>query len=816
VRQLLTPYRAGTLSDAQTLLIRAHLRDCGACHRQFNNGSTVAVLDWTIPGPTPAVARRPQAFGWALVACLALFVSSLFIYRAYWQVPPGVRAEVQSVDGSAYLISNEGNRRLSPGDRLTEGEQLRTSGGAHAVLRLADGSTVEVNERSVLAVDARGRNMTVALDNGGVIVQAAKRTQGHLYVKTPDCRVAVTGTVFSVNSGIKGSRVAVLEGVVHVEHGGTDSLLHGGEQIATNDTLSPEPVDQQIAWSHDRQKYLVLLAQFALLQQKLDQIPSSPLRYTSDLLDRVPASTLLYISIPNLGDFLSQANTIFQDQLKQSPALQQWWSNGHEANTAELDTLIEKLHQMSGYFGDEVVVVGLNQSGPKQSNTPGFAIITDVEKTGLAEFLKSEFPSSSSTPPLIVFDEQSLASAVAPEKERGGYALVRPREAIFSNSITTLKQVDAQLNAGNSGFANGAIGQQIKAAYGRGAGVILAADLHTMFNSSFELRNANERIDNSGLEQVQYLIAEHREVNGLPENHLNLQFSGTRQNVASWLGAPGPMGSLEFLTPNASVAVAALSKDPKAIADDIMTMAVPDEDTRNDKWDEAEQKLQIDIRDDLAANLGGEFLFSLDGPVLPTPAWKAVIEVRDSQALESALERMTASIRSRAQGKNSHSFLIESSEAGDQRFYSVRDVASGAVFLHYTFAGGYMIVAPERAILMEALHARASGDSLAYSSAFKALLPVDENDNYSAVAYQNLAPVLTPMLAHVSAESGAALRKIAADSRPTAVLAWGKDARIEAASNSQLFGFDFLALAASLRSGNRGPGNNQLITSVRD
>ena len=38
---------------------------------------------------------------------------------------------------------------------------------------ISDGSNVEVNERSVLAVSARGRNMTVAVDNGAVIVQAA-------------------------------------------------------------------------------------------------------------------------------------------------------------------------------------------------------------------------------------------------------------------------------------------------------------------------------------------------------------------------------------------------------------------------------------------------------------------------------------------------------------------------------------------------------------------------------------------------------------------------------------------------------------------
>jgi hypothetical protein len=161
--------------------------------------------------------------------------------------------------------------------------------------------------------------MTIALDNGAVIVQAAKRTSGHLYVKTPDCRVAVTGTVFSVDSGIKGSRVAVLQGTVHVTHGGVDSLLHAGDQVSTSDNLSPAPLEQQVAWSHDREKYLPLLAQFSTLEHRLGQIPFPQPRYTSDLLARVPADTELYISIPNPGDFLSEANTIFQDQLQKSP-----------------------------------------------------------------------------------------------------------------------------------------------------------------------------------------------------------------------------------------------------------------------------------------------------------------------------------------------------------------------------------------------------------------------------------------------------------------------------------------------------------------
>lgn len=811
VRQLRTSYREGTLSPARSLVIRAHLHDCGMCHRYYGAGSGTSHLDWSAPPAGRARLWRPREFRWALAPALALLVIAFFFYRAFWQVPPGVRAEVQSISGSAYRISETGDRQLSPGDHLAEGERLRTGGGAHAVLRLADGSTVEVNERSVLGVGARGQNTTVSLDNGAVIVQAARRAAGHLYVQTSDCRVAVTGTVFSVDSGIKGSRVAVLQGSLHVTHAGGDSMMHAGDQLTTNENLSPEPVDQQVAWSHDRDKYLLLLAQFEVLQKRLEQIPSPQLRYSSDLLQRVPADTLLYISIPNLGDFLSEANKIFSDQLEQSPALKTWWYSGHDHNTAELDSQVEKLHQMSQYLGNEVVVVGLEQTSDR-----GFAIVADVQKSGLQDFLAKQFPPSGSTPGLVVFDESALAAApVSSKAQPAEYALIRRHEAVFSNSIAVLKRMNAQLDAGASGFATGEFGQQIASAYGRGAGVILAADLDQMRRNHPNRLNPNpagqRAIENSGINGVRYLIAEHRESNGLPENHLNLEFSGTRQGVASWLAAPAPIGSLDFVTPNASIAVAFLSKDPTAIADDIMTMALPNEGSAENVWSEAEAKLNINIRNDLAANLGGEFLVSLDGPVIPTPAWKVVVEVRNADQFEKTIERLIEYVRTQPQGKPSHIPTISGSEVGGQRFYSVRDVTSGSTVAQYTFADGYMIIAPDRAVLMEALRTHASGNSLVRSTAFKALLPQDENANYSAVAYQNVSPVLTPLLSQFNGETAAAVRQIAADARPTAICVWGKDSRIEAASNSHLFGFDLLTLEALIH-----PGNKHADTNVRE
>jgi len=814
VRLLLNSYNAGTLSNTRSLMIEAHLHDCGACFRLAKSGSKAAAVDWSVPKAARVSVWRPRAMGWALAPVCALLVGTFLVYQAYWRVPTGVRAEVQSIDGAAYLDSGVSEHPLAAGDKLAEGDRLRTGGGAHAVIRLSDGSTVEVNERSVLGVGARGRSMTIALDNGAVIVQAAKRGSGHLYVKTADCRVAVTGTVFSVNSGIKGSRVAVLQGSVQVMHGGVDSFIHAGEQLATNDNLGSAPMEQQISWSHDRDKYLAVLGQLSILQHRIEAIPQPALRYTSDLLERVPTDTLLYISIPNLGNYLSEANKVFQDQLKQSPALQQWWNRGNAANTAELDSMVEKLRQMSQYLGDEVVVVGV-----KQGNTPGFAVVADVQKSGLGDFLKAQIPGSGSVSGsgFTVLDEASLNALAASSQKRagqtksGGYAVIGQRQAIFSNSIATLKQVQGQLNAGASGFAAGAFGKQIAAAYGRGAGVILAADVHQMVASQPNLLHGDKAgqtaLDESGMKDVQYLIAEHREANGEPQNHLDLQFSGSRQRVASWLAAPAPMGSLDYVTPNAALVVALLSKEPKAIADDILAMAVRDEGQKHD-LSEAEAKLGINFRDDLAANLGGEFLLSLDGPVLPTPSWKAVIEVRNPEQLESTLERLTHSVNNMMQGKNQHSVAIDSSEAGGQRFYAIHDQALGRIVAQYTFANGYMIVAPDRALLIEALRTQASGASLGRSGSFKASLPKDENENYSAIAYQNLGPVLTPLLSQLNGETAQTIRQLAADARPTTICAWGKDSRIEAASDSHLFGFDFLTLGSLIHSGNKQAGAN--------
>lgn len=791
VRRLLPAYRTGTLGEGRTLLVAAHLRECGSCLMESRAGVGATALDWRSPVsarvPRTRVPLWKQSFvRWGAAPALASLMLGTAVYSMYFRVLPGVHAEVQSVEGATYRISGGEIQQIAAGATLAEGDRVRTGSGAHAVLRLTDGSAIEMNERSVVGVGERGRDTNILLENGDVVVQAAHREDGHLYVRTADFRVAVTGTIFAVDAGIKGSSVAVLQGAVQVNQSGNDRVVKAGDQMATYQTAGYTPVAQQIAWSHDRARYLPLLAQFAVLEHRLQTVAFPASRYTSDLVSRMPADTTFYLSIPNLGEQLSQANRLFQDQLQHSPELQQWFDGKRKNNTDQLNATVAKLHDMSGYLGDELVVVGRTDS-----TGANFAVVADVRRSGLADYLRTQFAPGPTGPGLTVLDEQSLATAVvSPKGRRGGYALVRDREVVFSGDIATLRAMDHQLSAGTSGFAAQDFGREIMAAYQRGAGIILAADLQ-------KIRAGKPAPATPAAAAPRFLLVEHRELNGQPENHLSVQFAGTRQGVASWLAAPAPIGSLNFVSPNAAIAVALLSKDPKAIADDLLTLMKPG----SDQADLNSQGIAVNLRNDVAANLGGDFLVALDGPVLPTPAWKIVAEVNNADGLEQAFERFaTASQRGNAAG---HGFKIASGEASGRKFYSLQNLDSGLTVAEYTFAEGYLLVAPDRALLLEALHTRATGVSLARSAAFKAQLPKDENENYSAVAYQNLSPVLAPLLAQLSGPEADTLRELAVDAKPTTICAWGKGDRIEAGSNSRLLGSEFLTLAALLHPGKK-------------
>jgi hypothetical protein len=201
------------------------------------------------------------------------------------------------------------------------------------------------------------------------------------------------------------------------------------------------------------------------------------------------------------------------------------------------------------------------------------------------------------------------------------------------------------------------------------------------------------------------------------------------------------------------------------------------------------------------AHFGGDGAFALDGPVLPTPSWKLVIEVHDAPGLAVSLTKLVEGLSQEAQNHGKPGVDMKTEDVNGQRYYTVQSRETSSKPMYFTFSAGYMIIGPNRAVLMNTLRTRATGDSLARSGEFKALLPKDEAANYSAIAYQNLGPILQPLLSQVTGEQARAVQELAADSRPSVICARGGQNQIEAVTNSRLLGADWLTLGTLLKGG---------------
>ena len=245
------------------------------------------------------------------------------------------------------------------------------------------------------------------------------------------------------------------------------------------------------------------------------------------------------------------------------------------------------------------------------------------------------------------------------------------------------------------------------------------------------------------------------------------------------LSIAGPIGSLKFVSANASAALAMVVKSPAQMLQDV---AAIERLTRSERRSSPPEQGPPQEIVDLAAGFGNDFTVALDGPVLPTPSWKLVAEVYDSSRVQYAMQELVTKYNDREAKEGKPALQLKSSTDSGQTYYAI---SGGPVEVYYTFADGYMIMAPSSALVKNALIIPGSGSSLAASGQFQSLLPQDTSPHYSAVLYQNLSPVLQPLASELTSSQLQSLQRIAADARPTVVAAWGEQDRIEVLSNSR-------------------------------
>jgi hypothetical protein len=811
-------YLRGELAPARALLLEDHTRDCLPCRRALHAArqeragrDPVALHEVVEDGPRraprEASSRSTARMPWLAVAALLLVGIGVgaALFRAFGPgAPGGVRmARVESVDGSLFRVAGASSLPVPAGEGVREGEQIRTAKGSRAMLRMTDGSRIEMAERSGLSLAAGREGNTIELERGLIVVQAAHQRPRHLYVATADCLVSVTGTIFAVNHGTKGSRVSVVEGEVHVQmnrqaqHPAAPApaaalpaetpetpetpehlVLHAGDQATTRSNVAAVPVRQELAWSRDASRYDALLSALGAAGSAIDSQVARPAQRTaSRLLDLVPAGSLVYAALPNLAPNLAQTQQLLEQRLAENPVLQQWWSKtlGSPANEQLFHDLVQEVGDVGHYLGDEVVIAAGSAPGGRAAGSGSCLPVLLAETTqeaALRATLQQEVATMNQRAgktALVLLDRLPDPGLPGGSPAASGPLLLWVGQGLLvaSPSASQIAAVAANLQPGAANaFVGSSFHARLAQAYADGAGWLFAADLQQLVavhrlagsagpagSAAAEDSRESRLTESMGLFDLQHFVFERHDATAAAgtETRAALTFTQQRRGIAAWLAAPAPMGSLGFFSADANLVAAFVVKSPVELLDELLSLS-PQLAASLAK---AEAEHGFSLRDDLAAPLGGEIALGLDGPVLPSPSWQLVAEVYDPVRLQQTITRAVqqANVQLAAAGKPE--LALQQQTDGDRTYYSVTS-SQPAIDVHYLFVDGYLVAAPSRAQLDRAIAQRAAGTTLAASPRLRSLLGRDGQVNVSALFYQNLAPLasLTDGLAAAAGNAG--------------------------------------------------------------
>jgi ferric-dicitrate binding protein FerR (iron transport regulator) len=812
-QSLIPAYLNGTLSEARSLLLVDHTHECVPCRRAMNEARNRSVAPKKLAVKTHRFGIQPVVLRWGIAAMLVIGFGLLAIpvINRYLPFGPEFEATVQAAEGQVYQIADTKSTPVSVGERLQKGETIRTAKDAHAVVRLGDGSLIEVNDRSEFSLTKNSQGTTIHLGRGNIIVEAAKQRNQHLFVETGDAHIAVTGTIFAVNNGTKGARVSVIEGDVHMDHAGSDKVVRAGEQATTNASIQANSIKDEVAWSHNAARYSTTLASLSALNHELAKVARPGVRNSTRLLDLMPENTVFYAALPNLTTTLTESHRIMQERINQNPALRAWWEKDRAHHGPNMDQVMASVREFGDYLGEEIAVsVGMSEQGEPVSPL----VLAELKNSaGFRQFLEQQiakYSGSAQDKVQIEFvDDPLAASAAVDVPSNSDQKSDRRNERLYvwihgdlfaaSPKLAELQSLAALSQKGaTSSFTGTPFRARIAQIYQDGAGLVVAANLERVLEQTKAERakgpegtKHEEALKQLGVLNMKYFVLDQKDSDGKTHTRASLSFNESQRGIPSWLAAPAPMGSLEYVSPDANVVAGFVVKNPSALVDDLLGVLETVSPGLRKNLDQLQKDHGLDIQKDFAAPLGGEFAFAIDGPILPTPSWKMIFEVNDAQHLQQTLERVVTEINKEAAKHGQVGLNWERAELGGRTYYTLKSGDFG-LSVNYTYANGYMIAGPSLGLVERAISTREGGYTLLRSSRFTAGLPADGNANFSAVFYHNLAPLVQPFADRIANSTGnlpqeqqQAIKQMAAALPPTLAYAYANGDSITFATNTE-------------------------------
>lgn len=740
-------YIDDSLSESRRLLMEDHLSRCPHCRRELavRRGELIE-----LPVPPARVSRLPRWTAWAAAA--ALLAGIIYAGRHTldrWFAPRGPRAVVASLSGDLYRVPQG---ILKTGSAVGENEVIRTGAGSRARLRLADGSIVDVNERTELSLHAVWSGRSIRLERGDIIVQAAKQRLGHMRVQTRDSMASVKGTVFAVSAGIGGTVVSVVEGAVAVVQDGQAFEVSAGGQAASNPALMTS-VEEAVAWSPDAETYFSILASLSRIQKQVAEMPSAALRSQSSLLERMPPNMVVYGATPNFGDAVSRAVESAEQQASENPAFGRWWNS---SQAQHLKNMIKRLQTVTPLLGEEIVY-GLCVNGPDRTDTVPL-LLAEVQPGKQAELEKA-------------LQELSAGNGDAPLPYRLTGELI-----LVSDTSPHLQWLLDNLGKG----ASSPFAAEIAARYRAGAGWLLGIDTDSLLS----LRIPAEA-DLANLRQMKHIFFEQLKVEGAEENEVTVTFKGPRTGLASMLASSGSGGAAEYLSSDAIAAVYVATREPRQMLEELFSRISQSEPSFQSHLGEVEAKLGMSLTADLADAFGTESAFALEGITASGPLWVTAVLVNDPGKIENTLRRLVEIWNAEMEAKGQPVRLLLDQEQVDGRTWTILKASSSASSIFWTYDRGYMVAGPDRGPVTRAIATRNGGSPLIRSYAFRRQLPSTAGLHPSGFAWLNTRGALQGFSTLIP---NPVIQRLIAEQDPILVVMSGTTEQIRAVSRTRLSG----------------------------
>jgi hypothetical protein len=420
-------------------------------------------------------------------------------------------------------------------------------------------------------------------------------------------------------------------------------------------------------------------------------------------------------------------------------------------------------------------------------------VLAEVRNPGLQSFLEGqarELAADGKAPFRFVDDAQKLPS-------NGNEKL--PVITIHDNvlAIGSQDSVVEFTSDNRRPFADAYFHTVISRSYASGVGWLFCANLEHIVRHSVLRRSSDPDKNPTGMQDVRYLIYERKDTGGSVENRVALQFRGNRRGFASWLGAPGPMGALDFVSPNALVAAAFVVRNPQAMLSELFSYAKDQNSNFVEGLSDFEQRSGVNVLRDVAGPLGTDAAFAIDGPIFPVPNWEFAMEVYNPDRLEWTLEKLIDDFN--RQSPDARLTLTKEQAAG-RTYYAVSGTNPN-VEAHYAFADSYFVAGATQGIVMRAIQNRENGYTLARSERFRALLPRDSYPSFSGLIYHNIGPLIGPIAQQLKSLGGitpaqrASIEALQSNSGPGLSFAYGEPDRIVISGAGAWFGLSLDSLA---------------------